>query len=349
VLAGPAIADGPTALGSWGLAVVSALRSRGKDADALLAQAGLSLDVLGDPNRRHPVEVTTRLWRLAVEATGDPAFGIEVARHSTFQTFHALGFSLATSATLREALERVARFFAIVTDAADVRLEPGADRLRLVVHLRPSAVPADEAVDAFVAATVRLCRTLCGRAFSPLGVELRRARPADPAPFARYFRVPVAFGAPLDALTFDRASAEARLVTANPELARANDAVAAEYLERLKDARLAPRVRQAIVSHLPQGDPDPAVVARRLGMSLRNLQRKLAEEGTSFQALLDDTRAGMARGYLDEARYSVSEITYLLGFSGVSNFSRAFKRWTGQSPSAYRQAPRTPRPAKIPR
>jgi AraC-like DNA-binding protein len=334
--------DGPTALGSWGLAIVAALRSRGVDAGALLAQVGLSVEALADPNRRHPLEVTTRLWRLAVEATRDPAFGIEVARHSTFQTFHALGFSVATSATLREGLERIARFFAIVTDAADVRLRTETKRLRLTVHLRPSADPADEAVDAFVAATVRLCRTLCGRAFSPLAVDLRRAPPADTAPYLRYFRVPVTFGASLDALAFDRASAEARLATANPEIARANDAVAADYLARLRDTRLAPRVRDVITHQLPQGDPDPAVVARRLGMSLRNLQRKLADERTSFLALLDDVRSSLARGYLDEGRYSVSEITYLLGFAGVSNFSRAFKRWTGVSPSAYRQAPRAP-------
>jgi AraC-like DNA-binding protein len=334
------MADGPTALGSWGLAIVSALRSRGTDAEALLGQVGLSLDALADPNQRHPLEITTRLWRLAVQATGDPAFGIEVARHTTYPTFHALGFSLATSASLREALERIVRFFAIVTDAADVQLRPDAQRLHLTVHLRPSADPADEAVDAFVAATVRLCRTLCGRAFSPLAVELRRARPVDPAPYARYFRVPVVFGAPLDALTFDRSSAEARLVTANAEIARANDAVAADYIARLRDSRLTPRVRQAIVNQLPQGDPDPAVVARHLAMSLRNMQRKLAEEGASFQALLDDTRANLARSYLDEGRYSVSEVTYLLGFAGVSNFSRAFKRWTGVSPRAYRQAPR---------
>jgi AraC-like DNA-binding protein len=329
--------DGPTALGSWGLALVAALRSRKVNADALLAEVGLSIEALADPNRRHPVDVTKRLWRLSVQATRDPAFGIEVARHTTYQTFHALGFSLATSTTLREALERIVRFFAIVTDAADIALHVEPERLRLTVHLRPSADPADEAVDAFVAATVRLCRTLCGRMFSPLAVELRRAPPADPSPFARYFRLPVTFGAPLDALTFDRVSAEARLLTANAEIARANDAVAAEYLARLSASRLTPRVRSAIVEQLPQGEPDPSVVARRVGMSLRTLQRRLSEEGTSFQTLLDETRESLARGYLDEGRYSVSEITYLLGFAGVSNFSRAFKRWTGQSPSSYRR------------
>ena len=184
-------------------------------------QVGLSTEALSDPARRHPLEVTTRLWGLAVQATGDPAFGIEVSRHTSYQTFHALGFSLATSATLREGLERIARFFGIVTDAADMRLQEEPRRLRLTVHLKPSADPADEAVDALVAATVRLCRTLCGRAFNAQAVDLRRKKPADPTPYFRYFRVPVTFDAPLDGLTFDRASAEARLVTANPELARA--------------------------------------------------------------------------------------------------------------------------------
>jgi AraC-like DNA-binding protein len=307
------------------------------DAEALLARAGLSLEILADPNRRHPLEVTTRLWRLSVDATCDPAFGIEVARHTSYQTFHALGFSLATSATLREALERIVRFFAIVTDAADMRLEDAAAGVRFTVHLRESADPADEAVDAFVAAAVRLCRTLVGRSFSPLAVELRRAPPADASPYKRYFRVPVTFGAPLDALTLERATLETRLLTANPEIARANDAVIADHLARLESSRVAPRVRRVIEEQLPQGEPDPEAIARRLAVSLRSLQRKLAEEGTSFATLLDETRSALARGYLDEDRYSVSEITYLLGFAGVSAFSHAFKRWTGSSPSAYRR------------
>jgi AraC-like DNA-binding protein len=307
------------------------------EAEALLAEAGLSLDALADPNRRHPLEVTTRLWRLSVDATSDPAFGIEVARHTTYQTFHALGFSLATSTTLREALERVVRFFAIVTDAADMRLHDESGRVRFTVHLRESADPADEAVDAFVAAAVRLCRTLAGRGFSPLAVELRRAAPANPAPFLRYFRVPVTFGAPLDALTIDRAITETRLLTANAEVARANDAVIADHLARLESARITPRVRRAIEDQLPMGEPEPAAIARLLGVSLRSLQRKLAEEGTTFAGLQDETRRTLAHAYLDEGRYTVSEITYLLGFTGVSSFSRAFKRWTGLSPSAYRQ------------
>jgi AraC-like DNA-binding protein len=335
---GLGLQDGPTALGTWGLAIVAALRSRGVDADALLREVGLSVTALSDPNRRYPIKVTTRLWRLSVQATGDAAFGIEVARHTTYQTFHALGFSLATSATLREALERVVRFFGIVTNAADMKLRDDPSGARFTVHLRESADPADEAVDAFVAAAVRLCRTLAGRTFSPLAVELRRPPPENPAPFSRYFRVPVTFGARLDALLLEPVALDARLLTANPEIARANDTVVEAHLARLETSRVAPRVRQAVEERLPQGEPEPEPVARLLGLSLRSLQRKLAEEGTSFAALLDETRKSLAQSYLDEGRYSVSEITYLLGFSGVSGFSRAFKRWTGESPSAYRDA-----------
>ncbi|HVU00148.1 MAG TPA: AraC family transcriptional regulator [Polyangiaceae bacterium] len=313
-----------------------ALESRGVDATALLATVGLSRETLADPTRRHGLAVTRKLWELAVQATNDPAFGLEVARHTTYLTFHALGISLGTSATLLEALERIVRFFAIVTDGADLALDVEPKTVRLSIHLRDAEGTAPEAVDAFMAATVRLCRTLRGRTFDPLAVEMRRAEPDDPAPYARYFRVPVRFGAPLDAFTFDRAPCEVRLLTANAELARTGDAVAADHLARLQQDRLGPRVRRSIAEELPQGEPSPEVIARRLGLSLRTLQRTLQEEGTSFLDLLDETREELARSYLDEDRYSVSDITYLLGFSGVSNFSRAFKRWTGKSPRAYR-------------
>jgi AraC-like DNA-binding protein len=221
-----------------------------------------------------------------------------------------------------------------------MRLEDVPEAVRFTVHLRDSADPADEAVDAFIAVAVRLCRTLAGRSFSPLGVELRRAAPKDPAPFLRYFRVMPTFGAPLDVLTLDRPMLDARLLTANAEVARANDAVIADHLARLEAARIGPRVRQAIDELLPQGEPDSVTIARRVGMSQRSLQRKLAEEGTSFAGLLDETRRTLALNYLDEGRYTVSEITYLLGFANVSGFSRAFKRWTGVSPSAHRKSDR---------
>lgn len=118
-------------------------------------------------------------------------------------------------------------------------------------------------------------------------------------------------------------------------LARNNDQVAVTYLARLESASLSSRVLAALVQGLPDGPPSKAAVARQLGMSPRNLQRHLAEEGTSYKSLLNDARVDLARNYVREGRLSVTEIAFVLGFADTSTFSRAFKRWTRKSPRQY--------------
>jgi len=333
--------DGPTSLSSWGLAVATTLDRRGIDGRALLAKAGLDLEALRDPQARYPLAATTRLWRLAVEATADPALGLDVARHTTPVTFHALGFSLAASGTLREAFERTARFFRLVTDAAHLTVTDHRGQLRIDVALSEGSEPAPEAVDAFMAVCVRLCRALAGRDVNPMAISMRRPEPADPSPYRRYFRVMPTFGAASDALVFDARRADEPLPSANAELARVNESVAAKHLAALDASDLRAQVHRHLVDALPTGEPSPELVARKLGVSLRSLQRRLSDQGTSYSKVLDDVRRELSMGYLDSPHYSLSEITYLLGFAEHSNFSRSFKRWYGVSPSDYRTGKRT--------
>lgn len=338
----------PTALSTWGLAIASALESRGCSSRELFERAGLDPDALGDPAARYPVKATTRLWRIAIEATGDPCFGIEVARHARFTHFHGLGFSLAASGSLLEAYERIVRFFRLVTDAVNMQIEDHGEYYSVVADLADSAEqPADEAVDAFAALSVRLCRTLKDRTFNPIALELRRSPPADPAPFLRYFRVMPAFNAPRDALSFDRESFEARLPTGNAELAHANDAVIAAQLARLEQNGISSRLRKLLLDQLPLGEPSQKEVARRLGLSRRSLQRRLSEEQTSYSDVLESMRYELARGYMADPRYSITEIAYLLGFGTATSFSRAFMRWAGEAPRDYRA--RLGRSNKLPR
>jgi AraC-like DNA-binding protein len=297
----------------------------------------LDYSALGDPNARFPVSGTTRLWRLAVEATGDACFGIEVARHARFNHFHGLGFSLLASSSLRDAFERIARFFRLVTDAAYMRIEEHGRTVRLVGGLPDWSEPvADEAADAFAALGVRICRVLRDRSFNPLALELRRASPRDPTPFLRYFRVTPLFEADQNVMTVDRELFETRLPTANPELARVNDAVIAEYVGRLEHEGLVLRLRKLLIDQLPLGEPSQRDVARRLGLSRRSLQRRLADEHTSYSDVLEKTRYELACGYMSDPKYSITEIAYLLGFGTATSFSRAFMRWTGEAPRAYR-------------
>ena len=331
-----------TALTSWAKAIRKALDAAGVDSARLFAEAGLDRAALDDPNARYSVEGTTRLWRLAVAATGDDAFGLTVARHVNQTTFHALGYSLTASTTLREAFERMLRFFRLVTDAGDIRFELQDDRYCFAMIPQQYGVqPAPEATDAFALLVVRLCRMLHQRDFSPLAVSFCRPAPRNLAAFERAFRAPLRFDQPQNALWFSRQVFEQKLESANPELARQNDQVAVRYLAQMEKQNLRARVHAALIEQLPQGEPSQERMAAALHLSARNFQRKLAEEGTSYTQLLNDTRRDLALSYVRDPAYSLGEITFLLGFSDASSFNRAFKRWTGQSPSAYRiaQAP----------
>jgi AraC-like DNA-binding protein len=317
--------------------MAKALEARGFDAAPLFARAGLDFAALDDPEARFPVRTTALLWRLAVEATGDPCFGLEVARHTSPTTFHALGFSLAASSSVHEAFERVVRYYRLVSDAASIRFEEHGAVYRVSARSSPLAHPSIEAIDALFAVAIRLCRSLTDRGFAPLAVELRRPSPPDPTPFYRCFRSPVTFDAGEDAMTLPKARCDERIQGANPELARANDRIAAEALARWESSHLADRVRVVLLDGLPNGAQSQAEVARQLGLSTRALQRRLAAESTSYGALVDGTRRELALAYLREARHSMTDIGYLLGFSGAASFTRAFRRWTGKTPSEYQR------------
>lgn len=327
----------PLHLGSWTGTLVRALDAQGLDGAALARAAGIDPATLRDVEARVPREALTRLWRRAVEATGDPCFGLTAARYAAPTSFHALGYAVMASTTLHEALERIIRYRRLIGDVVRLDLQPAGDCDRFVIDVSasPGAVPV-EAVDAFAATLVRQARLLrTDRDFNPTAVSLQRPEPADVAPFHRLFRAPIAFSQPLNWLEFRRTDLEARLPAANAELARQNDQAVLRYLARLDTAAVSSRVQHALLEMLPSGAPTKQSVARRLAMSPRNLQRHLADEGTSFKTLLNESRATLACHYIAQGGITVTEIAFVLGFADVSAFSRAFKRWTGLSPRDY--------------
>lgn len=328
----------PTTLASWTRALRKQLDALGLDSAALCRQAGLDPALMDDPNARYPLSATTRLWHLAVAASGDPALGLRVSAFVGPTTFHALGYALIASASLREVFERIERYHRVVSDALSLRLRLEGERYAF--HLQvpvDGPAPADEAIDAFAALYVRTCRNRLGRDYAPLAVHLRRPEPADPAPWHQVFRCPLRFAAEENRLEFARADFERPLEGANPELAEHNEAVLKRTLEHLQGPSWSSRVRACLEARLPNGEPSAEGIAQTLHLSLRSLQRHLADEGTRYEHLLSDTRHALALAHMRDPRCSISEIAYLLGFADTSSFSRAFKRWTGQSPSQYRE------------
>jgi AraC-like DNA-binding protein len=323
-----------TTLATWVKAICRALDAAGCDSAALLAEAGFDLKALDGPTVRCPLTQTARLWGLAVAATGDPAFGIKVASHIKQTTFHALSYGLSASSTLKEAFERAQRYCHVASDAIEYEFSRHGNEYHFVIE--PAGAVADESVDALVAAYLRMCRSLIGHDYSPLRIEFRRARPSRIEDFERLLRAPLQFGAAQTRLVFDCGAIERPLDGGNPELARHNDAIALQYLSQFERDNLQGRVRDVLTQRLAHGEPSQEDVAELLNMSARTLQRKLGDGGTTYKEILDETRRVLALAYLSAARHSVSDVTYLLGFSAGSSFTRAFRRWTGQSPSDWR-------------
>ena len=308
------------------------------DPRPVFTTAGLDYAKLDDSSARYPWRGMQALWRGAVEATGDPSFGLYAGRRIRPTSFHALGYSWLSSATLLGSLKRLCRYHRVIsTVPMQLALEARGNTYVLTELMSdPAHVPTETAVDAFISAIVQMCRTATDEHFAPTSVTVEHTDHDAAGDYIAVLGCPVHFGAKRTEIIFDSPSLEIALPGDNTDLTRANDKVAEHYLETLEPHKVASKVRELLVSLLPSGQSSQAVIAERMNRSLSTLQRQLQNEGLSYQVIRDATRNSLAQEYVREANLSLSQIAYLLGFSDQSNFSRAFKRWTGRTPREFR-------------
>ena len=323
-------------LASVAMLLAHTLRFYGLDDRAIVRQAGIDPDHYCDPDARLPVDRLQRVWTLAAEASGDPCFGLQYAEYIQPASLHGMGLAWAASDTLLDGVKRLIRYQSAVSTALDIQLVETTDGYRLQFASKATSEPVAAAMDATLAAFMRMCRITTGPTVNPRRVTFRHDEPPCSERFQRFFAAPVAFRSPIDSMLFDRTSLESPIPSAHPELARVNDTLVHDYLKRLDRHNLTGRVRTRIIEDLPNGIPRQAQIAQQLNLSLRNLQRKLQDEGTNFKQLTDETRKALAIEYLTTTHKPLTEIGYLLGLTESSNFSRAFRRWTGESPQQYR-------------
>jgi AraC-like DNA-binding protein len=319
--------------------VLERLRALDIDVAAVLSSAGAQPSAIADPDGRIPHALAVTLWHEAVRRSGDDAFGIHAAEQIRPGAFDVLDYATRTSATLGEGLERLVRYHRILHDAAVVRLRVDGDRA-LLSHELPGEVPAlpRHPAEFIAAAWVAVARQATGVDFAPLGVSFRHAAPADVREHRRFFRAPIRFNDATTGVVLSRALLDAPLVESDPGLCAVLERHVRELLERMPRATsFSDRVRQLLAKDLSTGVPSAEVVARRLHMSRRTLQRLLRADGTTFVELVEALRRNLATRYLGEPEVAVAEVAFLLGFSEASAFHRAFKRWSGTTPSAYRK------------
>lgn len=327
-----------TGLSAWVLAIVRALGDANIDADALLQEQQMDPQKVADLKYRYSQEQVTNLWIAAVAATGDPNFGLKVARHVRPSTFHVVGYAMACSATLRKAAERFAHSARLISDSASIEFNELPERYKLTVDLHTGGrPPIYQTIDTILAGFMMLCEWIADTALNPVEVTFRHDKPKDDQPYRDLFRCKVLFNQSLNSITFNARDLDRAVPAANEELAMLLDEMTSKYLALRFGSRFSRKVRDVLVTQLPNGEPSKADTAAKLNMTERTLLRRLREENTTFQEVLDRLREELAYDYLRRDDLSMDLIADLLGFSSNSTFSRAFVRWTGQRPRDWRQ------------
>lgn len=329
--------DRPSTIGAYAFGLAKALEHHDVDPSEVFAESGLQLPTVTDPLRRLSNSEVSRLFLSAVKHSGDPAIGLLVGESLHPGNLHALGYALLSSTSLRDFCDRLVAYYRIVSQNAVIHIEEDATSLILVTKA-PAPDLCWETHDAFAALMVKLVRFIYSPDFSPRKIELMRPEPKGyQQRYDEYFRCPLSYDASEVRFHLDVGIVDQHLPGASKELALMHDQTVRQYLQQLEKSDIANRVRTIVVEELSSHALTKQLVAEKLFMSPRSLQLKLAAMDTSFQEILDTTRRALAISYMEQASVSITEAAYLIGFSEVSNFTRAFRRWTGQSPREYRR------------
>jgi AraC-like DNA-binding protein len=233
-----------------------------------------------------------------------------------------------------------ARFSQVASEGANVVMRNRADGDTEMVFemsdLQRQTVTI-YAMEAFMATATTILRSICRGELVARAVHFGHDREEYRDTYEAFFGCPLVFNAEEYKIIIPRAALDYKCNQANPQLAESIDAWMQEYLTGFETDSLSTRVRRLLTEKLPDGEFMQDLVASELAMSPRSLQRGLQKEGTNFKELLDATRQDLAKNYIREQRLSLIEVCCLLGFSDQSNFTKAFKRWTGKTPLSYRQ------------
>jgi AraC-like DNA-binding protein len=319
---------------------LAAQRARGScDLDALLREAGLTPAELEDSHARIEVRKQLRFLALAADELRDDLLGFHLAQSFEPRELGLLYYVHASSATLGEALSRVARYSSVAHEGLTMRCDRGGVKLEIAYVGVPRHVDRHQ-MEWLVTVLIRICRELTRTSVCPVRVAFAHPRCAASQALEQTLAHAVEFGCDRDLLEFSAAASSLPLASANPYLN--------ECLVRYWEDALAGRARRqhsmraavenVVLPLLPHGNARAGRVAEALGLSTRTLTRRLAAEGVTFAEVLDEMRAELALRYLADPTLSVSHIAWLLGFKEASAFTHAFRRWTGKTPSEQRAA-----------
>lgn len=340
--------DNPVALASsvsvaYLQGLLDYLERHGVASAALLERAQLSPQLLAQRDRHIAASTYLELLGLGVQLSGDDCLGLHLGEAVRPGYYGVLGYLIMSCATLADALHRQARYAALVGNLGRVELADEPPREGLEPQVAHSWQPLlaqqqRQLSEETLAAWVTFGHWISGLDIPPTEVRFQHAAPADTREHRRIFRCPVLFDQADNALVFPKRLLSTPLGQADAQVRLMLDAYADRLLGEIQQGHsVLDRARLELARQLPEAGADLGLIAARLALSPRTLQRRLREAGLSFNQLADETRQQLVLHYLRDPALELAEIAFLVGFSEPGSLARAFRRWTGQSPGEYRR------------
>ena len=331
----PPATEAPTRLVFGLVALPAVIQRLGADPDAIFAAAGLDARIFAAPSNRVPYAPLLRVLNDAAARTGCPHFGLLVGREWQLASMGVVGEVVRHSPTVGQGLHELVTHQHLNAEGTLAFLLQRGGFVDLGYAVYASFTENTiQLYDAALAVSVNIMRELCGAGWNPTAVFLPHSPPADVAPLHRHFRSRLRFDSPFCAIRFPETSMAQSVAGADPARLRHAHALA-DAAGRATLLEAVPRSLRTLLLH---GKGSGAEVAQTLAMHRRTLNRRLQDEGTTFQRVLDRVRFAVAKELLENAAIPLPRIASALGFSQAASFVRAFRRWTGATPGTWRES-----------
>jgi len=313
------------------------LQGYGIDPEPLFREEGIDPEMLFDAGARIPLDRYQRLDVKAAKLSGDPYFGLKGAEYSRPAHLGALGFAWLASSSLRTAFQRLSRYARVIQEKLTIELNEDDEFFYVRMDAHMPLLNKRIRENGQMAAVTRFSRMIAGNNFNPAKICFKQSEPEDSGYYYELFRCPLEFNAQATTFIIRLEDVDKRLTGSNDQLAKLNEHIVVKYLAHSEKNDIVNRVKAAVIDGLANGQVTETLIAEEMYTTPRNLHRKLQKEDTSFKTLLTEVRKELAQQYIQDRSKTLTEISFMLGFSEVSSFSRAFKGWTGRPPSEARQ------------
>ncbi|WP_224361192.1 AraC family transcriptional regulator [Hyalangium versicolor] len=314
------------------------LRAHGQDPAALVRDFQLPPDAESSPEISLPLSTLRAFLDAAEQQSGDAFIGLHAAQAFKRGTYGLVEYIARAAPTLRDTFRRLARYMALLNDRMVASFHEDATTGTFTYGVPGEPLSYGRHANEFgLALFVHVGRQLAGQPWNPLAVTFAHPAPPDCAPLTAHFGLAPSFGSGMNVLTLASSTLDLPVVSADPVLLSVLERAAGTPPTREPaPPEFVLRVHEAIRGSLRDGPPKMETVAKQLHVSARTLQRRLAEHHTTFQDVADAVRSELARQYLRDPHLGISEVAFRLGYSDLSTFDRAFKRWTGMTPREFR-------------